>query len=63
VSNFEQDVTRLVAESAVRNTIYRYAVSIDEFNETGVRSVFCHDAVATYWNHPRLKGGDASRSS
>ncbi|OOL32259.1 hypothetical protein GQ85_08525 [Rhodococcus rhodochrous] len=59
MSNLEDDVARLIAESDIRNTIYRYAVAIDEFDEPGVRSVFADDAVATYWNHPSLYGGDA----
>lgn len=55
----DKQLVRLIAENEVRKTIYDYAVAIDEFDEAGVRGVFADDAVATYWNHPTLHGGDA----
>jgi 3-phenylpropionate/cinnamic acid dioxygenase small subunit len=58
-ATLERQLRRLVDVEAVKETLYRYASSIDDKDFTTLRSLLADDATARYGDHAPVVGGDA----
>jgi ketosteroid isomerase-like protein len=55
----ERTLEYLLDRSAIEETLYRYASSIDQKDYAALRATFVDDAVAQYAGAPEIHGGDA----